>query len=575
MTTPPAEGENKEGRRSFVESVRDRLLTLGDMDHALRALTLTALGAVVLVAIFIVARDLPMPTLAVADSEVLPVPIFGAAVALLAVSEAYLLTGALHAHGAIRVAALVIYSVAMYLTIPGGGPATVVWFVLLAAVWVAALILWIRDRRNRGPRPESTTGQRLRLTDFCVCLALTAAFFLDGIVGSTPEWFSSEIETQLFLVSFVLACALLFAGTDFAEWAQLVAEGVAVLVDRQVAQLVAAIALIVLSVAVLVSKVLEYGQADLISQTIEVLVLLGMVAGALWLSRRRRAGTRVPVPAVLAAIAVLVLVVLLVNLLPIIITGTTADGLAAVDAVGWLPVLAVAVVVWLTTRSEAVRAGALFVFLTGIVFIVESGIGTAPRLLTAPVSALAAVNRGGLQGGVAIVAVVVAVISLSPAGRRAAAPLLGPLLELTVALQILSWLWDAFNGAIVGGAEFSVVQAIVIVVALFWDVLTSGEAVTNVRGKRVPRHARVLVYLGYVMLVACAILFFSSVRGLDHRLAESWFESEAWPQLGIQRLGVPLVLTIFVLRVTAGREEEVEKPVAPLPEGAAVAAGPE
>jgi hypothetical protein len=322
-------------------------------------------------------------------------------------------------------------------------------------------------------------------------------------------------------------------------------------------------------VVILLDKLSQYGWTDLASQAIEVLLLIGLVAAAVGMSRRRRGGTRVPVPAVLAVIAVLVLLVLLVNLLPIVIPGTTADGLAGVDALGWVPIVVAAVVVWLATRSEAVRAGTLLIFLAGIIFIIESGIGTGPRTLTAPLSAFAEVNRGGLQTGLALAAIVVAAVSVAgPGGRRAAGPLLGPLLELTVALQILSWLWDAFNGAIVGGADFSVVQAVVIVIALFWDVLTSGEAVTNVHGERVPRHARVLVYLGYVMLVACAILFFSSVRGLDHQTAESWFESEAWPQLGIQRLGVPLVVAIFVLRLTAGRPEKIEKPVEPVPEGA-------
>jgi hypothetical protein len=562
-------GKGEEERRSFIGSVRERLLTLGDMDPTLRVLTLAALGAVVLVALIIAARDLPMPTLAVANSEVLPVPIFAAAVALLAISEAYLLTGALHSHGAIRLVAVALYSVAMYLTFPRAGFADLVWLVLLLGVWAAALTLWIGDRRNRGPRPERTAHHHLRLTDFCIFLAFTAAFFVNGVLGSPTGWFSSEIESQLVFLSFALACVLLFAGTDFAEWAQLVAEGLVSFVDQHLVQLVSAIALVVVSVVVLVDKVTEYGWTDLASQAIETLLLIGLVAGAVWVSRQRRGGTRVPVPAVLLVIAVLVVLVLDVNLLPILLPGTTATGLAGLEALGWIPIAAAAILVWLTTDEEPVRAGALFVFLVGIVYILESGVGTGPRTLTAPVSAFAALNRGGLQGGVAIIAIVTAVASIAgPRGRRVAGPLLGPLIELTVALQILSWLWDAFNGAIVGGAQFSVLQAIVIVVALFWDVLTSGEAVTNVHGERVPRHARVLVYLGYVLLVACAILFFSSVRGLNHQLAETWFESEAWPQLGIQRLGVPLVLAIFVLRLASGGHEEVEKPVAPVPESA-------
>lgn len=118
----------------------------------------------------------------------------------------------------------------------------------------------------------------------------------------------------------------------------------------------------------------------------------------------------------------------------------------------------------------------------------------------------------------------------------------------------MNWLSDVFPAAIGASVRSSLVGGVVIVVALFWDVATSGEEVTNVHGVRVPRHARVLIYLGYVMTVACAVLFFTTLKAAPGSPSmEQMFESEQWPWLGILLLGTPLVLTVFALRLAQRR----------------------
>ncbi len=133
-------------------------------------------------------------------------------------------------------------------------------------------------------------------------------------------------------------------------------------------------------------------------------------------------------------------------------------------------------------------------------------------------------------------------------------PVLSALLMLNVALQGLHWLYDLYGHAIAAGeARLSVAQAVVILLALGWELAMSGEAV-NGESRLFPRPARVLLFCGYVMVVATAVLYFSSlhVQETGERVRPQ-FESEVWPQTGITELGVPLLLCLFAFRLGAAR----------------------
>ncbi|HEX4216687.1 MAG TPA: hypothetical protein VIA06_25505 [Candidatus Dormibacteraeota bacterium] len=131
-----------------------------------------------------------------------------------------------------------------------------------------------------------------------------------------------------------------------------------------------------------------------------------------------------------------------------------------------------------------------------------------------------------------------------------------PVRLVLVLLLGLAGLWALddilFEGAIRGSARFTVVQALVLLVALLWDVAMSGEYMTNVRGRHLPRHSRVLLYFGYTMLVATAVMWSVSIRVLPGGLAYQ-FDSDQWPQLGIWLMGAPLLLTMFWLGIGAWR----------------------
>jgi len=129
--------------------------------------------------------------------------------------------------------------------------------------------------------------------------------------------------------------------------------------------------------------------------------------------------------------------------------------------------------------------------------------------------------------------------------------LLPAALALVVGLQVISWIYDLYNGVEAAG-RFSIAQAVILVLALLWDITMSGEAVTNGSNRWFPRHARVSLYFGYVILVVAAILYYSSLRlPAGGGAVEPQFESDVWPQAGLVILGVPLLVTLFAMRVAS------------------------
>jgi preprotein translocase subunit Sec61beta len=129
------------------------------------------------------------------------------------------------------------------------------------------------------------------------------------------------------------------------------------------------------------------------------------------------------------------------------------------------------------------------------------------------------------------------------AGRPLAA-----LLMLNIGIQVLIWMHDLYGGATALGGRFSLAQALVIFLALAWELTVSGVTITNGDSRVFPRQARVLLFCGYIILVAVLVLFFSSLhlQATGEKL-EPLFESEYWVRLGIVQLGAPLLLAIFAL----------------------------
>ncbi len=137
---------------------------------------------------------------------------------------------------------------------------------------------------------------------------------------------------------------------------------------------------------------------------------------------------------------------------------------------------------------------------------------------------------------------------------------IGPLLELDAALLLISVVYNLYSG---GSAvsHFSIAQAVILLIAFALDLAFSGERITNVHSRSFPRHSRVLMFLGFILMGTALVLYFSSLHYQASGAAvSSQFEKESYPQDGLVFFGLPIVLMAFLARISAaGNGAEGEK----------------
>jgi hypothetical protein len=98
------------------------------------------------------------------------------------------------------------------------------------------------------------------------------------------------------------------------------------------------------------------------------------------------------------------------------------------------------------------------------------------------------------------------------------------------------------------GSTLAIVQGIVVLAALLWELTFSGQLLNSGEPRSVlPRPARLLMYLGYLLLTASAVLQLSTLRSPDTGARVEAFDAETIVQAGIIELGVPLAITIFLI----------------------------
>lgn len=136
-------------------------------------------------------------------------------------------------------------------------------------------------------------------------------------------------------------------------------------------------------------------------------------------------------------------------------------------------------------------------------------------------------------------------------------------LTVNIGLQIVAWFYDLYAQS-QGVPNFTVAQAVILLLAFLVDVLLSGEGITNRDGPLFPRRSRVHLYFGYVLLTVAVVLYFSSLRyQASGDAVASQFESDAYPQTGLLQFGVPLLFTMFLLavfRIRGGASQQVSGP---------------
>jgi hypothetical protein len=84
-----------------------------------------------------------------------------------------------------------------------------------------------------------------------------------------------------------------------------------------------------------------------------------------------------------------------------------------------------------------------------------------------------------------------------------------------------------------------------------WDIVSSGEAITNRHTDTFPRLARVAIYIAYIVSVALLVMvstvgqFVSPVSG---EVVEELFDSERLVASGLVLFGAPFIFVMATLR---------------------------
>jgi hypothetical protein len=144
------------------------------------------------------------------------------------------------------------------------------------------------------------------------------------------------------------------------------------------------------------------------------------------------------------------------------------------------------------------------------------------------------------------------VVWLSAKSRPPMAPrrLLAAALLLLAGLQVLDWSFDLVLAQTAIGRLSAVAFAGVFLVAVLWDMLTSGDEITNGHSRAFPRSGRVLLYLGYTLIAASVLLYAATIQvPVTGALSADLFSTDTNAALGLFTLGLPMIGLSLALRL--------------------------
>jgi hypothetical protein len=229
------------------------------------------------------------------------------------------------------------------------------------------------------------------------------------------------------------------------------------------------------------------------------------------------------------------------------------DPVVTVPFLAWLGITALVAAVLLALRRRiqpVLQMGLLFVLAFGLLYVLSRLRQVLEQVVDGPLGPLYSLRLPGVQAAVAGLTLIFVAVAWLRSRHGPSTSTLRTLLMLAAGLQVLLWISQLYESASSVGARFSIAQGVVILLALLWELAVSGQAITNGHSTILPRASRVLAFCGYIMLVATAVVFFSSLRIQATGVAiEPQFESEGWPALGILQLAVPALLCLAALHL--------------------------
>ncbi|MDT5019439.1 MAG: hypothetical protein QOD39_5599, partial [Mycobacterium sp.] len=441
------------------------------------------------------------------------------------------------------------------------------------------LITWFGEfgAPGRGPREPMPAGWRVVRTlvfplSLLIFLGLYALVWHQSNVNGISDNFPTSTADQLDNIEWLLIPVITLAGADFGGWGDFTAARAIGRVGRWVKQpLFVAIAVIVAAVIAADGLRISYS-TDGAGVTPELVIggILAVFVTYLILVCRPKTSWPARYPYLALVICVVLdtgfeyIMYTRVNNDP---TGARADGW---DALVWVGIAAVTVVVLTVTRGRLpnwLMVSAIYASLIGAVYVATDLFNVAaivhPFGLNADNSPW--IGYEGLKATAALITLTAVAVAAATGRLTLWRRPIAMLLQLAVSLQILEWVDSLYGGAqhSAGAAkvtgQLALAAAVVLVLALSWEFVASGEEITNGHAPRFPRDSRLMLFLGYILVAASTSVFFSNIGtksdGKWHIL-ESQFEAENYVRVGLLFLGGPLVITIFVVGFNRWREQE-------------------
>lgn len=588
-----------------ISMLRQRVIDLRALPPWLRALVLAGVGLVALTVVLLALRDDLGPGVSIGSGVEIPGLIAIAAFAITLIAWNCILTGALHAHWSIALITLVVYMLVSgaYLFLLDWGSLSPLERLISAApivpltlMWVWALVVQIgraRARAQVGPHVE-----RVGRT-FVILLILQILYYSPWLLGDVLIVHKPQ-ATALFVVSEALA----FSITGFLAYflnASSITDAVASttgriggLAQQRIGQwaLVALTTVAALGVmALYISQNLQFATPFVLGVVIVLSFLVAIPVALLivLIARLARLGGNepgiVPLWALIVTSIVLVVALNFISLLSDakFVTASEASRISLAVVGGILPlILALAIgvpaLLFGRKRGGALRTVGLYFCLLATLgladafpFIIElfSSVNQntvvlhIPSRLSIGIEALG-LNNPGVQFVVAIATLITLVVLAvrRQLGTRQATRILGALLILNVGMQAIVWLDQFYQGS--STTTPLVLEAAIILAGFVWSMVVSGET-TNVDGRVFSRATRVLIYLGYTLLITVGtLLVFAPANDAQRAelLAVNFGSATA---VGLDFMGVPLLFTLAVITIANSRNEPAWPVSAPTP----------
>jgi hypothetical protein len=445
---------------------------------------------------------------------------------------------------------------------------------VLFALWLWGLTTIILDQ-VAGPRRRSQRALTLITVSLvsCALLISVSAELITDVRHPGYNFTLAAFSIGLSALFLLLLPALMLAGTDVAEWGELVVGRIVFLTRssrRSWLLRVLTLTIVLLSLgAVALYLGIRLQPASPFVALVLLLcppLILGVgTLGALRLGRVLQwPKSTLPFGAPLGIAACY-----FIGLIPGFLVPGTGGKLLALAATSYLALVMGAPLLWGYRRQPGPWAA------TGLLFTLF-GLYTLATLLSAATMGLYAATRssGAPQTGPEVLSLygaqaLVALLTLSlliwsslslPVRKRfglcfsigdthAERRLLAALATLNAGLLVLVVVTRYLATRPEEGQSYALGPVLLLVGAFLWDFVSSGEAVTNRSSRAFPRSARVLLYAGYTLAVATAVIFFGSLtftQGSQQALA---VDDTTWALLGAIVLGVPVLLTSFLLRL--------------------------